>query len=93
MKKLLLLAIFCSLGFGEFKLTKFELETCALYNEAGKARFEKRIGEAKFLEDRLTNRLGIIRTAISSCPKEFQEYGWYAEPREPRDHDREIKIR
>ena len=65
-----------------------ELKICKLYNEAGKARFEKKYDKAKVLEDRLSDLLDIYKMSVSSCPKEYQEYGWKAEPRQLREsHD------
>ncbi|MCI7246562.1 MAG: hypothetical protein MR481_01355 [Campylobacter sp.] len=82
MKKILILAL-CAFGVANAaKLSDFELRICKLYNEAGKARAEKKYGKAKFLEGQLSNLLDIQRVSISSCPKEYQEYGWKAEPRQ-----------
>ena len=44
MKKILILAL-CSFGMANAaKLSDFELRICKLYNEAGKARAEKKYG-------------------------------------------------
>ena len=82
MKKILILAL-CAFSLANAaKLSDLELRICKLYNEAGKARAENKYGRAKFLDSQLSNLLNIQRVLISSCPKEYQEYGWKAEPRQ-----------
>ena len=81
MKKILILAL-CTFGVANAaKLSDLELRICKLYNEAGKARANK-YGRAKFLDSQLSSLLDIQHVSISSCPKEYQEYGWKAEPRQ-----------
>lgn len=92
MKKLLILAL-CAFGVANAaKLTDLELKICKLYNEAGKARAEKKYGKAKFLDGQLSSMLDIQRVHISSCPKEYQEYGWKAEPRQYNDNGDRSKL-
>lgn len=64
----------------------FEERVCILYNEAGKARVEGRLGWAKVLDDKLTQMLRIRRISVSSCPKKYQEYGWKAQPEQPHEN-------
>lgn len=93
MKKILVLAL-CALGVANAaKLSDLELRICKLYNDAGKARAEKKYGKAKFLDNQLSNMLDIQRVSISSCPKEYQEYGWKAEPRQLSGNDGRDKYR
>ena len=82
MKKILILAL-CAFSLANAaKLSDLELRICKLYNEAGKARAQNKYGRAKFLDSQLSNLLDIQHVSISSCPKEYQEYGWKAEPRQ-----------
>ena len=82
MKKILILAL-CAFGVANAaKLSDLELRICKLYNEAGKARAENKYGRAKVSEGQVSNVRDIQRVSISRCPKEYQEYGWKAEPRQ-----------
>ena len=88
MKKMLIFAILAGFVASFAGAENLELKICKLYNDAGKARFEKKYGKAKVLEDRLSNLLDIYWLSVSSCPKEYQEYGWKAEPRQLKEsHD------
>lgn len=88
MKKFLIFAILSGIFTSFAGAQSIELQICKLYNDAGKARFEKKYGKAKVLEDRLSNLLDIYWLSVSSCPKEYQEYGWKAEPRQLKEsHD------
>lgn len=84
MKKLFLIMFVAH--FGEFVGAEdIELKICKLYNEAGKAHAQGKLGKAKYLDERLSDLLDLYRISVSSCPKEYQEYGWKAEPRQERD--------